>query len=185
MIGVLPRTVTVDGEKYPVRTDFRACLLIMRMFSDDDMSPENKFATMLELFYIKQPDDKIKAVESALSFLDYNSGSGEPDSSNAPPPLRLMDWEQDEQLYFAAIAKVAGRDIRMEKYVHWWTFLGYYMSIDGESVFSTVLTIREKLKIGKKLSKEEQEYYVRNRSMVDLKKDARERDDILAQYLGD
>lgn len=51
--------------------------------------------------------------------------------------------------------------------MHWWTFFGLYMEI-GESTFSTVVSIRDKKRKGKKLEKWEQEYYKNNKSIVDL-----------------
>ena len=38
----------------------------------------------------------------------------------------------------------------------------------GESTFSTVVSIREKKRKGKKLEKWEQEYYKNNKSIIDL-----------------
>ena len=51
---------------------------------------------------------------------------------------------------------------------HWWTFLSAYMEI-GESLFATVIHIREKLIKGKKLDKWEQEFYKDNKSLIDFK----------------
>ncbi len=39
--------------------------------------------------------------------------------------------------------KTTKRDIRSIKYMHWWTFFGLYLEI-GESLFSTVVSIRDK-----------------------------------------
>ena len=52
--------------------------------------------------------------------------------------------------------------------VHWWTFLAAYMEI-GDCLFAQIVRIREKRLKGKKLSKEDQYFYRKNREIVDIK----------------
>ena len=80
-----------------------------------------------------------------------------------------MNWEQDAGLIIPAVNKVIGKEVRAISYMHWWTFAGAYMEI-GESLFSQVLSIRQKKQKHQKLEKWEQEFYQKNRSMIDLKK---------------
>lgn len=42
-------------------------------------------------------------------------------------------------------------EVRALPYLHWWTFLGYYQSVDHDGLFGFVLTIRQKKTRGKKL----------------------------------
>ena len=79
-----------------------------------------------------------------------------------------MDWEQDEAIMFPAINKVAGFETRSAEYIHWWTFMGYYMEI-SEGVFSNVLNLRMKKAKGKKLEKWEREFWNSNRDICTLK----------------
>ena len=65
--------------------------------------------------------------------------------------------------------KVAGQEIRALPYLHWWTFLGWFQGI-GEGNLSALVSIRDKLRRGKKLEPWEQEYYRRNKSRVKLQK---------------
>ena len=60
--------------------------------------------------------------------------------------------------------------------MHWWTFFGLYMEI-GESTFSTVVSIRDKKRRGKKLEKWEREFYSKNKALIDLKVRKAERSD--------
>lgn len=78
-----------------------------------------------------------------------------------------MDWEQDEAILFPALNKTAGFEIRTAEYLHWWTFLGYYMEI-SEGVFSSVLHIRMKKAKRKKLDKWEREYWTANKDICEL-----------------
>ena len=79
-----------------------------------------------------------------------------------------MDWEQDATLIIPAVNRVVGREIRADKYMHWWTFLSSYMEI-GECTFTHILSIRQKRATGKKLEKWEQDYIRDNKDVVLLK----------------
>lgn len=80
-----------------------------------------------------------------------------------------MDWEQDAQVIVADVNKVAGIEIRALPFLHWWTLVSYFNAI-GEGQLSTLVSIQEKLRKGKKLEKWEQEFYRKNKDKVDLKK---------------
>ena len=54
------------------------------------------------------------------------------------------------------------------EYLHWWTFLGYFMEIT-DGVFSQVLGIRTKKAKHKKLDKWEQEFYSKNKALCALR----------------
>ena len=69
----------------------------------------------------------------------------------------------------ADVNKVAGTEIRAIPFLHWWTFMAYFNAI-GEGQLSTLVSIRDKLRRGKKLEKWEQEYYRKNKERVDLRK---------------
>jgi hypothetical protein len=81
---------------------------------------------------------------------------------------KQIDWEQDGLIIAADINKVAGCDVRSLSFLHWWTFMAYFMGI-GEGQLSTIVSIREKLRKGKQLDEWEKEYYRNNRSKVDFK----------------
>ena len=83
-------------------------------------------------------------------------------------PVKLMDWEQDFQFLVSPVNRVLGREIRAEKYLHWWTFLSAYMEI-GECTFAQIVHIRNMKAHGKRLSKQDQEWYAQNRRLVDMK----------------
>ena len=89
----------------------------------------------------------------------------------------LMDWEQDAPLIIPAINKVLGREIRADKYMHWWTFLSAYMEI-GECSFTHIINIRDKKAKGKKLEKWELEYIQEHKEIVLLKEKLTEKEQL-------
>lgn len=166
MIGRLPGALCIDGTERKIRTDFRDILVIMEAFNDPELDISEQFNVALTILYEAPiPEKDIpEAIKQALWFLDCGKISDE-----KKPAPRVMDWEQDETIIFPAINKVAGKEVRSLDYMHWWTFIGYFMEID-EGTFSMVMGIRQKKNKGKKLEKWEQEFYRNNQGMCVLKK---------------
>ena len=132
----------------------------------EDEKQAEKVLTMLQILYIDfdrmPPSDWKEASEKACEFIDCGI------RDDGTPKPRLMDWEQDAPIIVPAVNKVCNFDVRFLKYMHWWKFFGYYMEI-GECMLSTVVSIRDKKRRGKKLEKWEQEFYRNNKKLVDLK----------------
>lgn len=179
----LPTSLEVGGKEYAIRIDYRVILDILAAMNDPEifvpgMTEEEKkmeqSMTMLQILYIDfdsmPPRDWKEAAEKACDFIDCGI------KDDGKPKPRTMDWEQDAPLIVPAINKSVKIDVRSVKYMHWWTFFGLYMEI-GESTFSTVVSIRDKKRRGKKLEKWEQEFYRNNRHIVDLKSKKVERSD--------
>lgn len=170
----LPTSLNVGGADYKIRTDYRVILDILAAMNDPDifepgMSQEEmqqeKVMTMLQILYVDfenmPPRDWKEAAEKACDFIDCGI------KDDGKPKPRTMDWEQDAPIIAPEVSKVAGRDIRIGE-THWWEFFGYYLGI-GEGVFSSIVSIREKRRKGKKLEKWEKEFYQTNKSLIDLK----------------
>lgn len=163
----LPKTLNIGGEDYPIRSDFRAVLDVLMACSDPDLDDDTKMWVMLTILYPDletMPKDQLnEMVEKAGAFI--NCGQ----SDDGKPKPRLVDWEQDASIIIPAVNSVAHTEVRAMPYLHWWSFWGYFMEI-GESLFSSVLSIRQKKAKHKKLEKWEQEYYKENRAIIDMKK---------------
>ena len=166
MLGDLPQTLTVGGKEYRIRSDFRSVLRIIAAYSDDELTDAEKVYVCLAQLY---PDfrempqnDYAEAYERATWFLAC--GHPENKSSNR----KTVDWTKDEQLIFPSVNKVAGQEVRLTKYMHWWTFMGYFQCIDSEDTYGYILMLRQKRAKGKPLEKWEQEYWNNNRELCDL-----------------
>ena len=164
MIFSLPDSVTVSDTDYPIRTDFRVILEIFVMLDDPDLSDADKTEALLRMFYSERPSDPDTALQAFTDFVDPRHGSQSKKSSG-----RLIDWQQDFDLMVAPINHILGFECRAAEYLHWRTFLSAYLEIPPESVFARVLRIREKLRTGKKLEKNERSWYNKNRELVHLK----------------
>lgn len=166
MIGVLPKSLSVNGIEYDIRSDFRDVLKIVYAFNDPELQDEEKIYVCLFILYTNfdhiPKDDYEAAFVAAMGFIDHGVKA---DDKKHP---RVMDWEQDESIMFPAINKVAGFETRSVEYLHWWTFMGYFMEI-SEGVFSHVMSLRSKKARNKPLDKWEREYWNANKSLCVLK----------------
>lgn len=162
MIGILPKSLNVDGIDYPINPDYRVALLIFQAYSDSELNDIEKSLVCIKCLYKKVPKDLQQALEKALWFLD---GGNIPKSKQAP--IRIMDWEQDESIIFPAINKVAGKEVRSLDYMHWWTFLGMFGEI-GDGLYSQVMNIRSKKAKHKKLDQREKQFYREHKELIDL-----------------
>lgn len=178
MLGTLPTTLNVNGVDYDIRTDFRNILQIITAFNAPELSEKEKAYVCLKRLFIAlntiPADDYTAAYEAAVTFIEHQI------EEDRPSP-RIVNWEKDEALIFSAINKVAGKEVRSEKYMHWWTFLGYFQSIDRNDTWGCVLVIRQKKAQGKKLEAYEKEFYSANRNLcsVDPPKKRKSQKDIM------
>lgn len=160
----LPTYREIGGKTYKIRNDgdFRMVLDCFDVFNDFELDDADKVLSSLIIFYedisgeedipIVFGDNIKEAAEKMVDF--FNCDGTAPGSKHNH---KLVDWKADSQLIASAINKVAGTEVRALPYLHWWTFMGYYSSV-GHCVWNTVVGIRYKMKTGKKLEKDEQEF---------------------------
>ena len=185
-----PASLDIGGVEYEIRTDYRVILDLLMALNDPELNDsDNKVSAYMQsrvILEIMFPDcDNIpqehiqEALDKVAEFIDMGIG----DDSKKP---KTMDWEQDAPIIIPAINKVLNKEIRAEKYMHWWTFLGAYMEI-GEGLFSNIIHIRQKKAKGKKLEKWEQDFYKENKSLIDFQhkeKRSNEEKEMLRDYFG-
>ena len=184
MIGQLPETLEVGGCNYEIRTDYRDILRIIEAFNDPDLKNEEKLYICLYILYPDleeiPPEDYREAYQRAIWFIDLG------DIPEDKPKARVMDWEQDEKILFPAINSAAGYEVRSCKYLHWWTFMGFFMEIK-DGTFSQVMSLRMKKAKGKKLEKWERDFWSSNKKLCVLKtkltQEEKERRDKLEKLL--
>lgn len=165
MIAELPTSLSVGGVERKIRSDYRVALDIFVAFNDTELNDMEKNIVMLKILYIDDIDqgDINEAIKQAVWFLNLG------DTIKSNNDMRLYDWEQDRNMIFSAVNKVCGKEVRTVKYMHFWTFLSFFMEI-GEGLFSNVISIRSKKQKGKQLEDYEKEFYIANKELIDLKR---------------
>ena len=167
MIWELPESVEIGDSEYSINADYRNILEIIRKLSDASESAIIKILVALAMFYPDFDNIPDELYQEAANQMVWFISCGEEDDGQKHH--KLIDWEQDYKLIVSDINRVAGKDVRGEKFLHWWTFISWFNGI-GEGQLSFVVGIRDKLRRGKKLSQQEREFYRKNRSMVDFKR---------------
>lgn len=185
----LPKSVNIGGEDFSIRYDYRVILDIFEAINDPDLNDEDRALAVLQMFY---PDfDRIEDYDAAIrECLKFINGGKEEETGKKQP--QLVCWEQDFPHIVAPVNRVLGEEIRAVEYdiemntggLHWWTFLSAYYEI-GDCLFAQIVRIREKKAKGKKLDKSEQEFYKKNRDIIDIKRHYTEaEDDIIKAWTG-
>lgn len=167
-----PTSLNIGGVDYAIRTNYGAVLDLFIALNDPDCVGDTKEETnyihSMIIMQIMFPEcDNIptehwqEAINKVCEFID----AGISDKKNSP---KTMDWDKDAPIIIPEINKVLGYEVRNPAInTHWWTFLGAYMGI-GESLFSNIVRIRYKKSKGKKLDKQEQEFYKENKHLIDF-----------------
>lgn len=166
MLGQLPKSLIVNGTDYDIRSDFRNILTIFEALEDPNLTEQDKAFVLLKRIYVDFDSipnrDYTAAYQAAVDFIEGASTKGK------KSPYKLFNWVKDEQLIFPAVNKVAGCEVRLTEYMHWWTFLGYFSCVDREDLWAFVLSIRQKRAKGKKLEKHEREFLNANRELCSI-----------------
>ena len=141
-----------------------------KILEAEDLSKIEQFIACLMVFYEDFNDvedvlsledtQKEQFVKAMFDFMSVGEKSHKKES------IKLMDWEKDSLLITSAINSVAGKEIRAEKYLHWWTFVGYYMAI-GDCAMSQIVAIRHKIAKSEKLEKHERKFKQENPEYFD------------------
>ena len=165
MSYLLPKSLVVNGIEHPIRYQYTAVLDIISALNDRELEDNEKVYIFLYIMYEDFEDipeeDYAAALEEATKFMDNGMESEKKDN------VKKVDFEYDAPLLIPAINRVAGREIRLDPDIHWWTFLGWFMEI-GECTYSHVLNIRSKKASGKPLEKWETEFYTENKRLIDI-----------------
>ena len=162
----IPKSIWVDGKEYRIRNDgdYRVILDCFRALEDVELSAEERLLAALIIFYLDfntvEDVNNVSNLEDLVTGM-YNFFNCDSPDTGTKVNKKLIDWEQDEQLLCSAINKVAGFEIRSVDYLHWWTFMGFYIAI-GDCPLSSIIQIRDKIVRGEPLEKHERKYRMAN-----------------------
>ena len=157
----LPEIIEIGGAPFAItnRGDYRMVLDCFSALNDEELNEQEKAIACLIIFYedINSMEDisKIDADEAMKKMFEFFNCNQ--DSVGKKTSHKLIDWEKDANMVCASINRVAQTEIRSLPYLHWFTFMGYYMEI-GECTLSTIVSIRNKIANNKKLEKYEKEF---------------------------
>jgi len=165
----LQTSVQIGQASFEIRNkgDFRMVLDCFSALNDEELNVPERIYAALIIFYKDFNDlsDIVKVDEETLpelqkAMMRFFNG-GQDTQENKTSNFKLFDWDKDSNLICAAINNVAKQEVRALDYLHWWTFLGYYMSV-SDSLLTTVISIRYKMAHHEKLEKHERKFKAEN-----------------------
>ena len=158
----LPTSIVLGDQELTVRNrgDFRTVIDCFRALEDPELSKQERILSCLIIFYEDfnsiEDIERFPDIEAAYNKMVWFFNCGQ-EAVGAQANYKVIDWDKDSALICSAINNVAQKEIRVEPYLHWWTFMGYYLAI-GECSLSTIVSIRSKRAKGKKLEKYESQF---------------------------
>jgi hypothetical protein len=165
----LPTSIDAAGQQLHIRNDgdWRMVIDVNIALTDPELDERERAVAALTIFYDCKIED-ISNMQAALDGMMTFISVGENETAQVKKP-KLIDWEEDAGIIISGINGVLKREVRAERYMHWWTFIAAYMAI-GDSVLATVVSIRDKIARGKKLEKHEQEFKRENPQYFGIRK---------------
>lgn len=161
----LPTVATIGKSEYAINADFRDIFDIVCRMADPNADDVTLYVCMA-LFYDDFETMPKEFYGDAAEWMVEFINCGEKDDKPQP---KTIDWEQDMSMIIADINSMIREDVRNKPFLHWWTFISFFNGI-GEGQLSTIVSIREKIRKGKKLDQWEREFYRKNREKVDFQK---------------
>lgn len=146
-----PDFVVINGEQYPINTNFRDCLNTSIALSKpkEILSDDEKIEILLWNAYddyVILPDMVTEFASAALDFLQMGK------SRSKAVNEKLCDFEIDGEAIYAAFLKTKINLDKMDD-MHWWEFMSRFSELP-ESSYTRRVYLRSQKNKGK-LSKEE------------------------------
>ena len=162
----LPTSIELNGKQFKIRNkgDFRVILDCFNALNDIELSKEERLIASFIIFFEDISDiediNELGDLKEAINQFNLFINCGQ-EQVGLNTNYKLLDWEKDSPLISSAINNVAKIEVRSVDYMHWWTFMGYYLAI-GECPLSNIVHIRYKIATGKKLEKYESKFRADN-----------------------
>lgn len=131
----LPDAVVIDGNEYPVITDFREWIRLMALMKADDVELQSKAALVLS-WYKEKPECSLPEAIDALSmFMRCGEKYGEGEHTNTSKSNPTFSYEHDADVIYADFMQVYGIDLLDIDYLHWWKFKALLDGLPEETEF--------------------------------------------------
>lgn len=171
-----PDMVEINGELYPIRSDFRTSILFELMMSDPKLNESQKILGALNLYYERLPEDiqsMPSALKTAISFYNLGKEINKKDSSNSDESSELKrkfySFEHDSEYIYTSFLTAYGIDLA-EVDLHWWKFRTLFNNLPEDTIMKKVIEVRT-CKITSKMSKEEKKRLRKLKKIYELPQD--------------
>nr|DAT74538.1 MAG TPA: hypothetical protein [Bacteriophage sp.] len=124
-----PDSVFVNGENYPIETDFREWIRFIQLVEDDEVPWQIKCQLMMQWYTDGMPDDLEGAVYALGGFLEMRVDRSDSEEHSESVPKQLYSFEQDADCIYSAFREVYGINLQSVPYMHWWEFQTLFIGL--------------------------------------------------------
>ena len=162
LVSKLPTKIKVDKEIININADYRNCIKIILAYEDKDLTIEEKHFVMLNLLYETMPKNLEMGILQGIKFLNCGEETHiERDNQ------RVYSFQKDAKYIYSAVSQASNLDLEKINFLHWWKFYYYFLDVSNDSIFSNIVSLRQK-KNKRKLTDEERKVYLESREILDL-----------------
>ncbi len=133
-------SLSISGEEYEIRTDFRVWINVSEIFSSSTLSSAEKIIKIFSLIFSSNtlPPSIDEALKSIGGFLSpFSPSIGEKGSGGGKPSF---SFSHDGGYIYAAFLSQYGIDLT-SAHLHWWRFLALFFALDS-CKFTEIVKIR-------------------------------------------
>lgn len=160
LIDELPESVTVSGEEYEIRSNFRTSILFEILMQDDSLGNEEKVLKALKLYYPIIPPDAAAATDAILWFYRCGKEDNQAKKQMAARKgkTRVYSFDYDDDYIYAAFMSQYGIDLQDVEYIHWWKFRAMFNSLTSQNEFVKIMEYRS-IDLKEDMPKDQKAYY--------------------------
>ncbi len=121
-----PEEIKVNGEYYPIVTDFREWIRFTELVEDDSVPWRMKCGLLLQWYLDKVPEDIEAAIYALGDFLMckrmYQDDPEDEEEGQQKRGKPVFSFSEDAGCIYAAFREAYGIDLQQIDYMHWWEF---------------------------------------------------------------
>ena len=173
LIDELPRSVTIDGDEFPVNYGFRTFILIELCIFDTSLSDSERVSQAIELFYgDRLPDDISAAFERMMWFYRGGKDEKKAKSKGSSNVKRCYCFEQDAPYIYSAFRTQYNLDLQnvSSTDLHWWKFKAMFEALNEDLRISKIMSYRVTDTAG--MDKHQKKFYSDMKKLYALESDA-------------
>lgn len=138
IFNVLPDSLSIDNQEYPIETDYRAWIraytILLRDTTDEQKAAD--FCSWLQDMFLPLTD---AAITVTMDFLLCGNHIETGGGGESTPPC--FDFEMDSEYIFAAFWSAYGLDLSVET-IHWWKFMALFQSLPDDCQLCKIMRYR-------------------------------------------
>ncbi len=175
-----PEEVKVNGEYYPIVTDFREWIRFTELVEDDSVPWRIKCGLLLQWYLDQVPEDIEAAIYALGDFLMckrmYQDDLEDEEEGQQKRGKPVFSFSEDAGCIYAAFREAYGIDLQQIDYMHWWEFRSLFDWLPDSTEIKQRIMYRS-IDPGTIRDKDERKRIKKIQRAVALKKKQRKLDD--------